>query len=241
MPLKLGTKTRSQLAHLAQVWRQGEHVLVIGRTGSGKTRLARELVDIRLRAGGSVVVLMAKLQPDSTITDDYLAKGFVRWKTWKKRPAQHERAIVLWPAVEGKSAMEANAIFKREFSHALNEVSKIGKWTVVIDEGLMMCSPAYFNLGSEVGMMHALMRSAKGTLITCAQRPAHLPLSVYANVSHAFVGRAQEAADLKRLAHLDGTSQRQMNELTRDYGVHDFLWVPAGAPQIPSQRVNLTE
>lgn len=237
--LVLGPKTRAQLAHFAAVWKQGDHVLVHGATGSGKTRLARELLQIRLNAGGRVVVFVSKLLPDETIEQDYA--GWTRWKTWSRRPHYSEDRILLWPDVQGRAQSEAIPLMRQVFGHAIDEISKVGKWCVQWDEGLIMASPSYLNFGSQMGIMYAMMRSAKGTLLTLAQRPSHLPLALYANASQVFTGAVQEHSDMKRLANLDGVSSRQLRDKMAGFGKHDFLWIPVSHPEIPSQRVNLVE
>lgn len=240
MPIiKVGPTARRQLARVSVVWHQGDHVLITGGTGSGKTQLARELVQIRLDRGGSVVVFVAKVSPDPTITQYY--KDFVRWKTWKKRPNVTEKRILFWPDVEGKSYREAVAIMKREYTEALDEISKVGKWTVLIDEGLFTTSPNGLNLSTQISSMFQLIRSGKGTMIICAQRPAHLPLAIYANISQAFVGRASEAADLKRLADLDSSiPSKQMQTIITQNGKHDFIWIDISSGS-PPERINLAQ
>lgn len=236
-----GPRTAEQLRRLALAWPQGDHMLITGGTGSGKTRLARAIDQIRLDRGGNVVVFMGKLQADDTITDYYLKQGFTRWTTWHKYPKITENKILLWPKIEGKSSTEAFAIMKREFRRALDEISKTGKWTVHIDEGLLMSHPRYLGLADVLGMMYALMRSAKSTMITLAQRPAHLPVVIYPNLSHAFVGRASELPDLKRLADMDGaTNSRQLQREIQNLGEHDFLWIQTGK-DTPPERVNFIE
>lgn len=238
-PPPLGPKSRTQLQLLSREWKQGQHVLVTGGTGSGKTFLARQLDEIRLQRGGFVVVFVCKLQPDETIRENY--KGFTRWTRWKRRPRINENRILLWPDVEGKPIKDAVALMHAVFLDALDHISKTGQWTVHIDEGLFMTSPSYLNFGREIGMMHALLRSARGTLITLAQRPAHLPLALYANIDHAFIGRASEPADLKRLANMDSSvPSRELQAMIRANGKHDFLWVRLGSDK-PPQRINLAE
>lgn len=234
--MKIGPVTQKQMQRLALTWNQGGHVLITGGTGSGKTELARQVIEKRIQRGGYVVVLMCKLE-DETISKSY--QGFTRWKTWKKRPRINENRILLWPDVEGKPLREALVIWKKEFRHALDEISRSGKWTVQVDEGLFVSSAAYLGLAQELGMMYQLMRSAKGTMITLAQRPAHLPVTIYANIEHAFVGRASELPDLKRLADLDGpTSSRDLQKIIAENGRHDFTWIPVGPGWKPEQ-VNL--
>jgi energy-coupling factor transporter ATP-binding protein EcfA2 len=235
--VRVGPVSAMQMKRLGATWRQGGHVLITGGTGSGKTLLARQVIEQRIIRDGYVVVFVCKLQPDETIRENY--KGFTRWKTWKRRPGIHEQKILFWPAVEGLPATEAVEVFRREFRRALDEISRVGKWCVVIDEGLFVSSSAYLGLSDQLGMMYQLMRSAKGTMVTLAQRPAHLPVAIYANIEHAFVGRASELPDLKRLADLDGPqSSRELQRIIASNGRHDFTWIPVG-PGWPPEQVNL--
>jgi hypothetical protein len=219
------------------MWKQGEHILVSGGTGSGKTRLAREIVDQRLKRGGHVVMLFGKLKPDDTITEYY--HDFHRWKTWNRRPSVLERKILLWPDVEGKTLGEAVRLMHEVFLDALTEIGRRGDWTVVIDDGLFVTAPTFLNLGNLVAMMHMLIRSANGTLLTLVQRPAHVPVSIYPNISYAFVGRASEVNDVKRLADLGGRDgSRELARRIGDNGTHDFTWITVGK-DYHTEQVNL--
>lgn len=239
---RLGPVARSQLNQLALSWKQGEHVLITGGTGSGKTLLARYLDEIRIKAGGSVVVFVCKLQPDPTILRHYPAsQGWKRWTTWKKKPSAGDNRILFWPKVEGLPATEALKVFRTEIHKALDEISKVGKWTVHLDEGLFITNPVYVGASEQVGLMYQLMRSSKGTMLTLAQRPSHMPLTIYSNIDQAFVSRAPNQEDVKRLANLDSSMPaKELQALINSNGKHDFTWLDIHKGKGP-QTINLAK
>lgn len=238
MTFTLGPVARDQMRRLSGTWKQGEHVIVSGATGSGKTLVGRYISDIRLQRGGHVVVFVCKLKPDETITEEF--KGWTRWTKWKKRPSPKDTRILLWPDTsKAKTLQEALQIQKDVFRDALDELGKEGKWTVVFDEGLYMCDPRFVNMAQELAMLHALGRSSKLTIVTMMQRPSHVPLIIYGSASHAFIGRTREAVDNKRLSELGGkTSAKDLSAIINSQGRHDFLWVPV-APDWDPEPFNL--
>lgn len=236
--MRIGPRTQEQLRRLSSTWKQGEHVVVSGPTGSGKTALGRYIDQIRIERGGHVIVFICKLTTDKTILTDY--KGWTRWKEWKKRPSPHENRVLLWPDTsKAKSIGEALAIQKEVFGKALDALLKDGKWTVDFDEGLYMCDPQFLNFKQEIAVLHALGRSSNITLVTKMQRPSNVPLIVYGSASHAFIGRTREAVDLKRLSEMGAkTDSRELAARISGQGRHDFLWVPV-APDWEPETVNL--
>ena len=241
MRMRTGLKTAGQMRRLASVWKQGEHVLVSGATGSGKTALARRIVKIREDRGGHVVVFCMKPLEDETIIDEY--KDYDRWKSWHRRPNSWDKKILLWPDVsKAKGNKDAILDIQKEiFQEAFDGINKDGKWTVQVDEGLYTVSPDFLNMQGNLAMAHAIGRSGRLTMVTLTQRPSHLPLILYGSASHAFVGRTREATDQKRLAELGAREgSKELANRISSLGRHDFLWIPV-APDWPAERVNLAE
>lgn len=236
----LGPRTREQFDRLAREWRQGEHVMVSGPTGSGKTELTRHLDQIRLDRGGHVVVMVGKLGYDETLAREY--KGWTRWHDFrraKKHVAPSENMILLWPDTRGMRIREARQHQREVFGEAFDILMSKGKWTLHVDEGLYVCDPKFLNLSDELAMLHAMGRSSGLTIITLMQRPSNVPLIVYGSASHAFVGQARERVDSQRLGTLQGSeSAQELMRRVSAQGRHDFTWVPV-APDWPVEDVNL--
>jgi len=235
--MRIGFTAAHQLKRLASKWEQGQHLIISGDTGSGKTQLGRYVDQIRINAGGYVVVFVVK-KTDSTIERDYA--GWTRWTHWKKNPSPHENRVLLWPDItKAKTTGEARSIQKEVFAEAIAGLWRVGKWTVDFDEGLYMCSPTYMNMADDIGMLHALGRSEGLTIVTKMQRPSNVPLIVYGSASNAFIGRTRNQDDNKRLAELGGrSSARELQGKISQLGRHDFLWIPVAEDWEP-ETVNL--
>lgn len=236
--MRPGPETRKQLLRLRSTWKQGEHILISGSTGSGKTALARHVVEIRHENGGHVIVFVAKPNEDRTIKEDFA--GWTRWKSFKKRHPSYENKILLWPDTHRLKTSKEIINHQREiFLEAFDAINKSGRWTVQIDEGLYTVSPQFLNMSDDLAMSHAIGRSNNLTMVTLTQRPSHLPLILYGSAAHAMIGRTREAADQKRLAELGAReSSKELAARIAAQGRHDFTWVPV-APDWPAETINL--
>lgn len=229
---KLGKYARLQLLRFASEWKKGEHVFISGGTESGKTLLARYLDEIRLHAGGRVVVFVAKAQPDATILQHYSKEdGWIRLTRWPDRMPRNVRKVLLWPDVAKKTPDETRTILKREFKRALERIFISGDWTIHIDEGLYTVDPGFgLGLGQEIATLSQMVRTAGGTLIVLMQRPAHMPLAVFANSSYGFVNRAPMSQDLERVAEISQSiDKNDVKNAIRKNGKHDFTLIRAAS------------
>lgn len=237
--MKPGPRTATQLRRLGNEWKQGEHILLSGATGAGKTTLARYIVEERVKREGFVCVLIFKPIDDPTILREY--QGWTRWKSWKRNPSSWERRVLVWPDVskakgDTKSILEIqHGVFSKTFA-GLNHK---GRWTVQVDDGLYLTDPEFLNMSRQLAMAHAIGRSGDLTMVTLTQRPSHLPLILYGSAAHAMVGRTREAVDQKRLAALGSREgSKDLSQRIAEQGRRDFLWVPV-APDWPAEPMNL--
>jgi energy-coupling factor transporter ATP-binding protein EcfA2 len=214
-------------------WAQGDHVVIAGPTGSGKTTLAKSLLEKR----GHVLGFAIKAQ-DDTIRKEFSDWSFVQKMSdiepWMNR-------VMLWPRPKRKEGADAWRMRQRlAFKEAFDIMLTARGWCVYIDELKYMSDPKFGKVGDVIEMEHYIARSAKKTLLSAAQRPSFVPLAVLSNASHAYVAKTTLAEDIKRLGNLGGIDRHAMGEAIRTLeSEHDFVYIPAlrqGNPGIINTR-----
>lgn len=215
-------------------WRQGEHVIISGPTSSGKSSLARPLLDKRTH----VIALFTKLA-DRTIATQF--KGWRRYERFPKRGIpRDEHRVIIWPKA-GATLRETVAIHRYIMREALDRAVLQGNWCVYIDEGLYLADSAFGSLRQEMGMAYYTARSSGVSMVTAVQRPFHVPRVILSSVSHAYIARVYDSTDIKRLGELGGVNTREVGAaLIALEDQHDFLYLnPQGTtpPRIVNTRM----
>jgi len=210
----------------AQGHRQGEHCSLVGPTGSGKTLLELELLEIIGSRKGKdgrpsrVVILLYKPRDDTLKRLDP-----EEWKRIKKWPPGYgEEHCVVWPKT-GK-ASEAARQHRAVFLPLLDQVYAEGGQTVCIGEA------AYFErpLPSGLGMTGTLeqfwstARSLKLTVVSDTQRPRHVSRLMWSEPAWLFIFPLDDQDDLKRVAELSGRKM-DVYRIASQLGGHEFLCV----------------
>lgn len=201
-------------------WAQGEHVFISGPTGSGKTTLAKSVLEKR----GHVIGFGTKAH-DPTLKNEYKGWQFVEHisdvEPWMNR-------VILWPKPKRKEDTDAWLQRQRKaFADAYNVLLKATGWCVFVDELAYMTNPKFGGVGRQIEMMHYIGRSAGLSAISLAQRPAFVPLAVISNTSHAYIAQTHLSSDLKRLADLGGVDQKSLSRTVTALPTrHDFVYQP---------------
>lgn len=173
-------------------WQQGEHVTLIGHTGSGKTTLALALLPRR-----SYVVATATKPEDKTMSSLIRRDKYKRIAAWPPGPTR--RRVVLWPPINRPSDIPVQ---RAVFADALGEIYAERGWCVCVDEVWYLSK--FLGLGRVLELFWSQGRSIGLSLVAATQRPAYVPLMMYSQATHVFLWRENDPANLKRIRELDG-------------------------------------
>lgn len=218
-------------AHLARNWKQGEHVTLIGKTGSGKTHLALELTDMRR---DSIIVATKR---NDELLDDAVRRGYHVVESMREVPRTESghpvyHKVALWPArnLDGDVRLKAQRLAIKE---ALEIAEKQRWWSVLIDE--TMWAYDKLQLKNDLDSVWYQGRSSKISLIACAQRPTRVPRLMIAQASHLFLWYVSDKRDLEPLRDIAGVTPREVIETnlpSLSWDRHEFLYVGADSGYI---------
>lgn len=221
---------------------QGQHVLICGPTQSGKTTLARFVVEIR----SYVAVLGTKPNEDPALLA-YEEAGYLRIDHWpptradiRKMPTEDLRFLV-WPQINAYSELRGHRDLYRR---VLEDVFIDGRWCVVIDEGLWMASREGLDLGDQMSALAYGAASNKVSMVLLSQRPANIPPVTWTSVSQALLFHMGRVEDVRDLASLGTYEAPAAVEAVRRLRAHQFLDMPVRAQadwsisEIPADWLN---
>lgn len=178
-------------------WEDGEHMAVVGETGSGKTMLISKLIQTRtycvsLKSKGDDTRLPGKLITKAAGIDDI-----------------RETRFVLYPKYEDQ---------RLEFARLFEKVWKQGAWTVNIDE-LYQIDELY-RLRWFVNRLLTQGRSEHISVVCGMQRPVSVTRFALSQAAHV-ICFAQEGRDLKTVE--EATTPR-ISQAVAQLGRYEFAW-----------------
>lgn len=204
-------------------WRQGEHVSLIGPTGTGKTTLGIQLLPLR-----RYVAAIGTKPKDPTFDSLERDAGFRLVDPRRRGALPHlpDRGVpprvLVWP--RSRTLDRAAKRDQRRIIHdALNRAYSAGGWTLFADE--LSYLSRTLSLAPELVDIWQQGRSNSVSLIGCTQRPRWVPLDCYSAATHLFLWRTNDSQDIARLSGLNGADTRAVRAIVPDLGRHDVLYV----------------
>lgn len=200
------------------VWEQGQHVGVFGRTGTGKTTVAVQVLQDRYRRrDGHILALGTKLR-DPVLTG-------LGWPIVREWPPDYEhiqgRRIIFWPpygSAYGDKKKNAAA-----FARALDWALQRGGWTVYLDEAIYFTET--LRLRSILDEYWNTARSANVTLVATSQGVTWIPRAMRTQLSWIIVFQVRDEETRMDVARVAG--DRELYGPLSALRGHQFLLVSA--------------
>jgi energy-coupling factor transporter ATP-binding protein EcfA2 len=219
--------------YLQGTFDQGDHVAIIGPTGTGKTHMALAIAELR------DWVLVVACKPEDPLIEDARAKGYwlipgnkLEIPYAEGRPV-HNR-VIYWPRLGREHArrLHAHELLRTEkalqkplVGGAIGYVRSKKHWCLVIDEGTWVCR----DLGLQRDVDSALFqfRALRASVVVLGQRPSWMGRYVLSSPSHLFIFNTNDTNDRKALGEISGVDTKLVQELVRtlDFQTHEALYI----------------
>lgn len=208
-------------AFLARNWQIGQHMTMVGTTGSGKTTFAREALMLR----DWVVVLATKVK-DKDLFEAMTKQGYVVRDRWTPFDTSEPRVIFAPPLRSpDKAGRQAQAEAFRRVLIELFQVGGQGNWTVYCDEIAYLTND--LGLRTEIDTLYLQGRSLGITMCAATQRPRGVPRNVFAMATWFALWRVPNAEDRASASELVGGMQPVAREAMALMPPHELLLIDA--------------
>jgi energy-coupling factor transporter ATP-binding protein EcfA2 len=199
-----------------RLWRQSEHVVVIGPTGSGKTQLLRNIANMR-----TYCTILATKPYDKSMVEICNMDGYSTFSTWPINLSAHQfPKRILWPDA---SSLNSVRMYQRPaFELAFEHIYVVGGWTLAIDELWFFTN--VLKLASAVKLYLTQARAMYITLITCSQRTAWVPVEVFNQSTHHFYFAENDERNLNVIAGIAYRRKEEIRDTIADLPRHHFLY-----------------
>lgn len=212
-------------------WKQGDHVSIVGPTGSGKSTFALALLPRR-----DYTAVFATKPRDRTLDALVRDHGYRRMRDWTPRPG--EKRVLLWPKLtQAHQWREARPTYER----ALERIYTAGNWCVCLDEARVVCDERrpFLGLAPYLRLLWTQGRSLGVSIVAGTQRPAWVPPEMFDQATHLVFFKDGSATNLKTIGGLVGLDDRTIREGVPALDDHELLYVNARDGRIARTRVEL--
>lgn len=198
-------------------FRRGQHITIVGTTGSGKTVLAREILQNR-----DYTMVAGTKKHDEELYPAFEELGFELTDDFDAGPEPENSRVIFRPERSDPGTKGRNE--QREaFERALFEVWEVGRWTVYADEVWWLTDR--LRLAPMFEEFWAAGRSDKITVVASTQKPVDIPLLAFDGATHLFLFRNSDRYRINRMAEFTGRWIEVARWLIPQLPEHEFLYV----------------
>jgi hypothetical protein len=198
-------------------WKLGEHIALVGPTGSGKTVYVVNILPMRKY----VIALDAKGGDESL---ELLTKhGFSHstWplprQDWKDIEEGKPKRVIVGSGIQ---SLEDLPILRTEISTALKDAYDQKRWTVYIDELQLVADRRLMNLSARVEVNLIAARNRGVSIVSSFQRPANVPRSASEMSTWFIVFYTRDRDTVDRLAEMAGRATSEIRGMIK--GLPEF-------------------
>jgi energy-coupling factor transporter ATP-binding protein EcfA2 len=207
------------LVDMRSAWEQGEHVAIIGPTGTGKTTLVSKLLTIR-----DYVVVVAVKRHDDTLKR-FPALGYQVITSWP--PAYNRRRLVFWTRPKALGDLDKQ---RTQVMEALEQMYLAGGWCVCFDDLSYICDQ--LRIRTPIVTFLNQGRSSNISAVSCCTRPLKVPPEAFNQTRHLALFRFQDRREIWRCAEIAGVARGTLEYLMRTLRARDFIAVSHGAMSV---------
>lgn len=184
-------------------YKPGEHVTVLGPTGSGKTHLAYGLLEVTAKPSLPAVVLVMKPR-DETVASWSKRIGLKRSQAWPPLANPFDsrhNGWTVWPRHRFDPEAD-DAMLHNVFRRAILDSYRRGNRILFADEAAGVSNE--LDLDRELKTVWMRGRSMDCGLWAASQRPVEIPLHAYSQAHHLFLAHDPDYRTRQRYAEIGG-------------------------------------
>lgn len=209
---------------------QGEHITMVGATGSGKTTLAQRMLDYR-----AFVCVLATKNRDPSLYPELLRKGYRITSDpeldWTEAPR-----VIFRPKLEAPTA-EAKVEQREAFRELLVDVFNEGGWCLYGDEVRYLTQN--LGLATELETLWLQGRSLGVSMVVSTQRPVSIPVLAFESATHLFLFRATDRANIQRASEFSAADADAIRFTLPRLPRYEVLYVDTRSGAMVRTKVNL--